>query len=92
MAESPVGNPLAFVSEVARYLCFRPEEVERAMRLDKLPYVEIAAVKKKVKRIPLRDFHAWLLHRAKHPAPSLESYSTFLADFNTVRKTYAPRS
>ena len=87
MARSPENNPLAFVAEVARYLCSEVEDVERMMRIDGLPYREIPKRTRRVKRIPLRDFQAWLLRQPGNSCPSLASYETFLADFNQVARS-----
>lgn len=82
MARSPQNNALAFVAEVARYLCSEVADVERMMQLDGLPYREIPKRTRRVKRIPLRDFQAWLLRQPGNSCPSLANYEIFLADFN----------
>lgn len=85
MARSTNNNALAFPAEVARYLCLEPADVERLMAKDALPYFSLPKVKRTVKRIPLREFHAWLRGRAKNHTPSLNSFETFLADFESTR-------
>jgi hypothetical protein len=87
MARSPENNPLAFVAEVARYLCSEVEDVERMMRMDHLPFIALPKAKRTVKRIPLRDLHGWLRKRAKNNAVEFASYETFLADFNQVARS-----
>jgi hypothetical protein len=82
MARSSPSAPHAFVSEVARYLAMEPADVKRMIALDKLPAVRIPREKRHVHRIPLRDFHAWLLKLSTAPVPELASYETFLADFD----------
>ena len=86
MARSPRHGSIAFVAEVARFLCVEPEDVRRMIQLDKLPAVRIPVKTKTVDRIPLRDFQAWLARRSVNPTPQLMNFETFLEDFDrTVR-------
>lgn len=86
MARSPQNSSLAFPSEVARYLCLEDEDINRMMAMDALPYLLVPKIKRSVRRIPLRDFHAWLLKRVKNPAPAISKFETFLADFHATRR------
>ena len=86
MARSAPTAPNAFVAEVARYLAVDPDDVQRMIRLAKLPAIRIPKVTRTVQRIPLRDFHAWLLKRTTNPTPQLASYETFLADFDAAAR------
>ncbi|MES2923713.1 MAG: hypothetical protein V4819_19315 [Verrucomicrobiota bacterium] len=92
MARSPQNGPVAFVAEIARYLCSEVEDVERMIRLDKLPHFTLPKAKRTVKRIPLRDFHAWLKKRPGSERPELANYETFLADFNRSGRPQPTRS
>lgn len=87
MASTVRKSPNAFVAEVARYLSVEPPEVKRLIRLAKLPAIKIPAATRPVYRIPLRDFHAWLIDRTTNPAPKLRHYETFLADFDATART-----
>jgi len=87
VARTVRSSPNAFVSEVARYLAVDPDDVQRMIRIAKLPALKIPKETRTVHRIPLRDFHAWLLKRTKNPAPQLASYDTFLADFDATART-----
>lgn len=86
MARTVRTSPYAFPAEIARYLAIEPEAVRRMIRLDKLPAIRLAAKTRRVQRIPLRDFHAWLLKRTQNPVPELASYVTFLADFDATAR------
>ena len=90
MACSVRKSPNAFVAEVARYLAIDPDDVQRMIRVAKLPAIKIPKAKRAVLRIPLRDFHSWLLKRTQNPPPELSSYDTFLADFDEARMTRTP--
>ena len=48
-------------SEIARYLGKPPEEVDRMMKEDGLPYLRLPGKEKPAPRFRLRDFHRWLL-------------------------------
>lgn len=87
MAATVRSSPNAFVSEVARYLAVEPGEIKRMIRLAKLPAIKIPATTRTVHRIPLRDFHAWLLKRTENPTPQLARYESFLADFDASART-----
>ena len=89
MARSPDNNPLAFPSEVARFLCVEHEHVKSMVKLDKLPAIEIPLKKRKVLRIPMREFHAWLQARAVKRGEVLTSYETFTDDFNKTARAAA---
>jgi hypothetical protein len=94
VAASVRSSSNAFVAEVARYLAVDPEDVTRMIRVAKLPALRIPKETRTVQRIPLRDFHAWLLKRTANPTPELASYETFLADFDAsriIRKNAASR-
>lgn len=86
MAISPKNNSLAFVAEVARYLSVEPPDIQRMIRLAKLPAIKIPKATRPVFRIPLRDFHVWLVSRTTNPAPELANYEKFLKDFDQVRQ------
>lgn len=87
MARSSPSAPQAFVAEVARYLAMEPADVKRMIALDKLPAVRLPREKRHVHRIPLRDFHAWLLKRSTAPLPQLANYEAFLADFDASARS-----
>lgn len=87
MAATLRQTPNAFVSEVARYLALDPEDVRRLIRLDRLPALKLKRTTRTVHRIPLRDFHEWLLLRAENPVPALRDYPTFLADFDLAARS-----
>jgi len=76
----------AFVAEVARYLMVDPDDVRRMVEMDALPAISIPKQTRNVLRIPLRDFHGWLVKRAKN-LTGLSNYERFLAEFQKVRKT-----
>jgi hypothetical protein len=84
MARSTPNAAVAFPAEVARYLSVEPEDVQSMIRLEKLPAIKLPAKTRHVYRIPLRDFHRWLLTRTQNPAHALTHYETFLADFHTA--------
>lgn len=88
MATSPQHGSIAFVAEIARYLIVEPPEVQTMIRVAKLPAFKIPKATRHVYRVPLRDFHAWLLHRTANPTPELASYEKFLTDFD---RTARPR-
>lgn len=83
MSRSLQNNAIAYPAEVARYLALEPADIRRMMEIDRLPFLKIPKQTRNVFRIPLRDFHKWLLDRAHNPAPHLARYETFLADFDT---------
>ena len=87
MARSPENNAIAFPAEVARFLCVEPREIPEMIRLDGMPSISLARKKRKVFRIPLRDLHVWLKHRAKNPTPEFSKYENFLKDFNLTART-----
>lgn len=91
MARTVRSSPNAFVAEVARYLAVDPDDVQRMIDLAKLPAIKIPKRTRTVKRIPLRDFHAWLLKRTVNPSPLLANYDTFLADFDASVRTDAAK-
>lgn len=86
MARTAAQTPNAFVAEIARYLSVEPEDVQRLIRVAKLPAIRIPKEKRAVVRVPLRDFHGWLLKRTQNPTPELEIYDTFLADFDATAR------
>jgi len=75
----------AMPAEIARYLRVEPEDVARAIKSDKLPAFRVMKATRFVQRIPLRDFHAWLLARTENPAPHLRDFEGFLADFRAAQ-------
>lgn len=88
MARTVRSSPNAFVAEVARYLAVDPDDVQRMITVAKLPALKIPKKTRTVHRIPLRDFHAWLLKRTQNPTPQLATYDTFLADFDASARTH----
>jgi hypothetical protein len=90
MASTIRHSPNAFPAEVARYLAVEPLEIKRLIRLAKLPAIKLPAATRPVYRIPLRDFHAWLVDRTTNPAPQLRHYDTFLADFDDAARSKKP--
>jgi excisionase family DNA binding protein len=88
MAATVRSSANAFVAEVARYLAVEPGDIQRMIRVAKLPAIRIPKETRTVQRIPLRDFHAWLLKRTENPTPQLASYDTFLADFDATARTH----
>lgn len=85
MAHSNKDAALAFVAEVARFLAVDADAVQRMIRMAKLPAIKIPMNTRNVYRIPLRDFHGWLLKRTINPTPEWENYDKFLEDFSQVR-------
>lgn len=79
-------SPYAFVAEVARYLAVEPADVRRLIRQHALPATRLPAATRVVHRIPLRDFHAWLLRQTPSPETALHlaDYPTFLEDFRAA--------
>ena len=47
-------------SEIARYLGKPPEEIDRMIEEDGLPYMRLPGPQKPAPRFRLRDFHRWL--------------------------------
>lgn len=84
MARSTTHAAFAFPAEVARYLSVEREDVTTMIKLEKLPAIKLPKTTRSVYRIPLRDFHRWLLLRTQNPSPELSHYETFLADFHTA--------
>jgi ParB-like chromosome segregation protein Spo0J len=88
MAASLRSAPIAFPAEIARYLAVEPADVKAMIQKAQLPALRVPKKTRAVTRIPLRDFHAWLLKRTQNPTPNLANYETFLADFDqSVRHT-----
>lgn len=87
MASTRKRSSNAFLAEVARYLCVDADDVKRMIETAKLPAIKIPKMTRTVQRVPLRDFHAWLLHRTQNPTPGLANYETFLADFDASVRT-----
>ncbi len=79
-------SPYAFVSEVARYLAVEASDVRRLILRHDLPATRLPAATRVVHRIPLRDFHAWLLRQTPSPETALHlaDYATFLEDFRAA--------
>jgi hypothetical protein len=86
MAQTPNRGALAFPAEVARYLSVDPNDVKRMIRLAKLPAIRIPAATRAVTRIPLRDFHAWLIARSVNETPEFANYEKFMEDFDQVAR------
>lgn len=85
MAKSPKNGSIAFVAEVARYLCVDPVDVQAMIRISKLPHFKIPKTTRSVYRIPLRDFFNWLRQRSGYTA--FTDYEAFLADFDKTART-----
>jgi excisionase family DNA binding protein len=92
MARSPDNNPIAFPAEIARYLCVERTDVPVLIRESRLPALRIDKKKRKVLRIPLRDFHEWLKRQRAGSDSVMGTYETFLADFNQVARHSQPTS
>ena len=90
MAASVRSSSNAFVAEIARYLSIEPADVKRLIRVASLPALKIPKQTRSVLRIPLRDFHAWLIKRAMGNVVHLDRYETFLADFDSAVRTHPP--
>lgn len=81
MARSRDKSAFAFPAEVARYLEVEPEDVKRMIKLDALPVSKIPAKTRAVQRIPLRDFHRWLIGRSSGDTSLLADFNTWRIDF-----------
>jgi hypothetical protein len=88
MAQTVRSSPNAFIAEVARYLACNPKDVRAMVKKAGLPVLSFPKATRTVMRVPLRDFHAWLLRRTRNPTPLLASYETFLADFDEAARSH----
>lgn len=87
MAASKTGTMIAFPAEVARYLLVESEDIERMITSDKLPATRVMKTTRRVYRIPLREFHAWLMDRTVNPRPGMGRFETFLKDFDATARS-----
>lgn len=71
-------------SEIARYLGKPPEEVERMMDEDGLPYVRLPGKEKPAPRFRLRDFHRWL--QKWNRGCELKDFSEFEREFEEAQQ------
>jgi len=86
MACSVRSSPYAFPVEVARFLAVEPRDVKAMIELDGLPTTKIPKKTRKVDRIYLPDFHAWLVNRSKNAADRLRDYKAWLAEFDAIAR------
>jgi hypothetical protein len=82
---SAPGADWALPAEVARFLRLEARDVETMMRCDGLPYTALPRSKRMVKRVFLRDLHAWLLAGTRNGGGELANFETFRADFERCR-------
>lgn len=81
MARSRDKSAFAFPAEVARYLEVEPDDVKRMIKLDALPVSKLPMKTRTVQRIPLRDFHRWLIGRSAGDTSHLADFNTWRTDF-----------
>ena len=86
MARSVKHSPMAFVAEVARYLALDPVDVRRMIRMENLPVIGLRQETRCVYRVPLRDFHRWLMEQTSNATPLLADYRCFMADFDATAR------
>jgi hypothetical protein len=82
---SAPGTDWALPAEVARFLRLEARDVEAMMRCDGLPYTTLPRAKRMVKRVFLRDLHAWLLAGTRNGRLELANFETFRKDFEKSR-------
>lgn len=71
-------------SEIARYLGKPPEEVQRLMDDDGLPYVRLPGTDKPAPRFRLLDFHRWL--QKWNRGCDFKDFREFEQEFNAAQK------
>jgi hypothetical protein len=84
MASSRAGSATAFPAEVARFLLVSPADVQRMVRLDRLPAMKVPMSTRTVLRFYLPDLHRWLVGRSD-ACYELRNYADFLERFDRVR-------
>jgi hypothetical protein len=63
---------------VARFMGVEAEDVERMVRLDRMPHVRVPAETRVTFKFFLPDLHAWLVERSRdNPSPRLASFEVF---------------
>ena len=93
MARILNGNPVAFVSDIARFIRVEPDDILRMIKSDVLPASEIPTPKRTVMRIPLNDLHVWLNRpRSPNRLECWPDYEKFIEDFASATKTRLPQA